>query len=309
MAEVKYITITSSDEGQRIDNFLVKVLKGVPKSRIYRAITKGEVRVNKGRTKPTYRLKSEDIVRIPPIRTSDKRPVEKPSAALQSLITHSIIFEDDNFIVISKPCGMPVHGGTGANAGLIELLREMRPKSPFLELVHRLDKPTSGCLVIAKKRSALRACHELMRSNQVRKTYLLLVKGHCEQASQRVDVPLKKNVLNSGERIVKVDPMGKPSITVFKPLVAYKTATLMQARLVTGRTHQIRVHAAHIGHPIVGDEQYGDKEFNRLFKGLGLSRMFLHSAEVYFKLKEGQGMVGICAPLDRVLQEFLATLD
>ncbi|MGM0595292.1 MAG: 23S rRNA pseudouridine(955/2504/2580) synthase RluC, partial [Pseudomonadota bacterium] len=294
---VREVVIDEGSNGQRIDNFLLKHLKGVPKSRIYRIMRKGEVRVNKGRIKPEYRLKSGDRVRIPPIRTSDKPAPAAPGQRLQRLLMQRILYEDKALLVLNKPSGIAVHGGSGVSFGVIEALRAMRPEAHFLELAHRLDRDTSGCLVIAKKRSALRAFQALLREDGMEKSYLALVQGRWQGGKRGVDAPLRKNTLRSGERLVKVSPDGKPSLSIFSPETRYRDCTLMRVKLVTGRTHQVRVHAQYSGHPIAGDEKYGDVGFNRHMVGLGLNRLFLHAASLRFTLPE-QTTIHVEAPLD-----------
>lgn len=305
---VREVTVGEASEGQRIDNFLLKILKGVPKSRIYRILRKGEVRVNKGRIKPEYRLKSGDLVRIPPVRVSEAPVVATPGQRIQQLLNQAILYEDKALLVLNKPSGLAVHGGSGVSLGVIEALRAMRPEAHFLELAHRLDRDTSGCLVIAKKRSALRAFQALLREDGMEKTYLALVKGRWKGGQRRIDAPLRKNTLKSGERIVQVSQDGKPSLSIFTPETLYPDCSLMRVKLVTGRTHQVRVHARCSGHPIAGDEKYGDDEFNRQMAGLGLKRLFLHARELRFTLPE-HATIHVEAPLDENLQALLTKLD
>lgn len=294
--------------GQRIDNFLLKHLKGVPKSRIYRILRKGEVRVNKGRIKPEYRLKSGDIVRIPPIRVSHKPAPAAPGKRVQTLLEQNILYEDKALLVLNKPSGMAVHGGSGISLGVIEALRAIRPEARFLELAHRLDRDTSGCLVIAKKRSALRAFQQLLREDGMEKVYLALVKGRWKGGERRIDAPLRKNTLRSGERLVKVSEDGKASLSIFTPETIYKDCSLMRVKLVTGRTHQVRVHAQFSGHPIAGDDKYGDVDFNRKMAQSGLRRLFLHARELRFTLPEST-TIHVQAPLDEGLQQLLNKLE
>ena len=302
------IAIGNENEGQRIDNFLISRLKGVPKSRIYRILRKGEVRINKGRIRPNYRLKEGDIIRIPPIRVAEAPFSGPPPALLAKRLADTILYEDSELLVIDKPSGIAVHGGSGVSQGVIETLRAMRPEARFLELVHRLDRDTSGCLMIAKKRSALRALHELLRNDHIDKRYVALVKGKWKGGERRVKAPLHKNTLASGERIVRVDPEGKSAVTVFRPVRRYPHATLVEATLLTGRTHQIRVHAAHIGHPIAGDEKYGSASFNREMRELGLSRLFLHARSLRFRLREESDPLQLEAPLPGELERLLKNL-
>ncbi len=306
----RQVTIDKESEGQRIDNFLINTLKGVPKSRIYRILRKGEVRINKGRIRPSYRLREGDILRIPPIRVAEPQPKTGPVLPLlQKRLTDSILYEDTGLLVLNKPSGMAVHGGSGLSHGIIETLRTMRPDARYLELVHRLDRDTSGCLMIAKKRSVLRTLHELLRSNRVDKQYLALVKGKWRGGDKRVEAPLRKNMLASGERIVRVEAQGKAAVTCFKPVHCYPRATLVEVTLLTGRTHQIRVHAAHIGHPIAGDEKYGSASFNRQMREQGLSRLFLHAQRLRFRNGVETIPTEFHAPLPEELESVLKNLD
>ena len=307
-SSVREIEVGEDGVGQRIDNFLLKTLKGVPKSRIYRILRKGEVRVNRGRIKPEYRLKIGDLVRIPPIRVSESRESVPPGERIQKLIEQNILYEDKGLLVLNKPSGLAVHGGSGVSFGVIEALRALRPEARFLELAHRLDRDTSGCLVIAKKRSVLRAFHELLRGNGMDKYYLTLVKGRWQGGKRRVEAPLRKNVLKSGERVVRVSEDGKPSLSIFTPVAIYKDCSLMRVKLVTGRTHQVRVHAQFCGHPIAGDDKYGDTAFNRQMAERGLKRLFLHAAQLHFTLPES-ATIHVEAPLENNLQALLKRLE
>jgi 23S rRNA pseudouridine955/2504/2580 synthase len=277
-------------------------LKGVPKSMIYRIIRKGEVRVNKKRIKPEYKLQPEDIVRVPPVRVSETEGIS-PSANLDSIkaLESQIIYEDQYLIVINKPSGMAVHGGSGLSFGLIEGLRAIRPDSKFLELVHRLDRDTSGCLLVAKKRSTLKALHEQLRLKTMHKDYQALVAGSWQRSTKVVNAPLLKNTVSSGERIVRVDEEGKQSQTRFKILQRYEHCTLIQASPITGRTHQIRVHALHAGNPIACDDKYGDKAFTQHMNGLGLKRLFLHAVRLKFYNPGTEETQEVEAPLDMAL--------
>ena len=305
---VKMVEIDANHAGQRIDNFLLSRLKGAPKSLIYRILRKGEVRVNKGRIKPTYRLQAGDIVRIPPVRLSESTP-QRPGERDLKRVEASIIYEDKRLLVLNKPSGMAVHGGSGLSYGIIEALRALRPDAPYLELVHRLDRETSGCLVIAKKRSALRLLHELLRENRVDKQYLTLVKGDWGGGDRLIEAPLKKNTLKSGERMVMVSEAGKPARSLFRPLICQDTASLMQIKLDTGRTHQIRVHARHSGHPIAGDEKYGDEASNAEMKHFGLKRLFLHAIKIDFVMPDDEQRISVTAPLPNDLNTVLKKLD
>lgn len=286
--KARIVEVDDERAGQRIDNFLLANLKGVPKSRIYRMLRKGEVRVNKGRIKANYRLQSGDAVRIPPIRVAEATAPVNPGTRVLQRIEASIIAEEKGFLLLNKPSGIAVHGGSGLNYGIIEALRVLRPDAPYLELVHRLDRETSGCLLIAKRRSVLRELHRLLRENGVDKRYLALVKGQWpggeKGKERRVDAPLLKNTLRSGERVVTVSDEGKSALSIFRPLEVFADASLVEVRLLTGRTHQIRVHAASIGHPIAGDEKYGDEAFNRQMKEYGVRRLFLHAHSLSFSL-------------------------
>lgn len=307
--QVRFITVDHEDAGQRIDNFLLKTLKGVPKSMIYRLLRKGEIRVNKKRTKPDYKLKDEDVLRIAPIRVSEKSAPVSTQLNVVANLERQILFEDDRLIVINKPSGMAVHGGSGVNFGLIEALRALRPDARMLELVHRLDRDTSGCLVVAKKRSALRNLHEQLRHKKVQKFYHALVKGRWSSKVTRVTEGLKKNDLKSGERIVVVDNInGKESETRFKVIQHFQDATLVRAFPVTGRTHQIRVHCQTKGHPIACDAKYGHPEFDAHMKSLGLERLFLHAASIEFTHPLTEKRIKVEAPLAPTLETLLSKL-
>ncbi len=306
---VEFVQINIHSEGQRLDNFLLTHLKGVPRSLVYRIVRTGEVRVNKGRIKPHYRLKVGDEVRIPPVRRSEGSEFT-PSAYNIDRLESSILYEDERLIILNKPYGMAVHGGSGISHGLIETLRSSRENSPFLELVHRLDRDTSGCLLIAKRRSMLRTLHEMLREHTIKKRYLALLKGNISRKEFKVTKPLKKNIVTSGERIVRVDSAeGKKAETFFHVLDTCRLATFAAIEIKTGRTHQIRVHSQSVQHPIAGDEKYGDSDFNRQMKNIGLKRMFLHAAELEFTLPESGQHLKICAPLDDNLTAVLTNLD
>jgi len=302
------VTVDSGDAGQRIDNFLVRVLKGVPRSHIYRMLRRGEVRVNRGRVKAAYRLETGDDVRLPPVRVS---PETKPPVLTQNLgnlLESSVLYEDDQIIALNKPSGLAVHGGSGLAYGAIEALRALRPQQRELELVHRLDRETSGVLLVAKRRSALRQLHELLREGRMDKRYLALLGGNWRRDKVSVTVPLRKNVLRSGERVVRVDPEGKAAHTDFRVIGRYPGALLVEVRLHTGRTHQIRVHAQHLGTPVVGDAKYGDAEINRRFAGKGVRRLFLHAASITFPWGEQGRKLTIEAPLDDEFERVLEGL-
>ncbi|MCD2451293.1 23S rRNA pseudouridine(955/2504/2580) synthase RluC [Methylicorpusculum oleiharenae] len=281
-ATVQMVEITDETSDQRLDNFLITKLKGVPKSHIYRIVRKGEVRVNKGRVDVKYRLQPGDMVRIPPVRVNVVDDIVFVPKSLKQSLEQDILFEDDVLMVLNKPAGYAVHGGSGLSTAVIESLRQLRPDAHFLELVHRLDRDTSGCLIIAKKRSALRTLHELFRGDGIRKTYLALLGGVWERKSIAVTAPLLKQTGQSGERMVIVSQEGKSSATFFKSIKSLSDATWVEASPQTGRTHQIRVHAAWLGHPILGDDRYGDFEVNRSFKKRGIKRLFLHAFKLEF---------------------------
>lgn len=306
---VQMIEIESDQAGQRLDNFLLAKLKGVPKSLIYRIIRKGEVRVNKGRSKPEYKIQDGDIIRIPPIHQEEKsHPPISQNLNKVNQLEQQIIFEDDHILVLNKPSGLAVHGGSGLQFGAIEALRALRPDARFLELVHRLDRDTSGILLIAKKRSALRHLHEQLRNKQMQKNYLALVRGIWPSHIKVIEAPLLKNILQSGERVVKVSSEGKPSETRFKVEERFEFATLVRASPITGRTHQIRVHTLHAGHPIALDPRYGDLNFDDKMKGYGLHRLFLHAAQLKFIHPSTLESVQFDAPLDSDMKNIISKL-
>lgn len=308
--QVRLVTIDEDNVGQRIDNFLLSKLKGVPKSMIYRIVRKGEVRVNKKRIKPEYKLAEGDQVRIPPVRVSEENYRTAPSANLErvSRLEDRILFEDKHILVLNKPAGIAVHGGSGVDYGVIEALRSLRPQQKFLELVHRLDKNTSGVLLVAKKRSALKHLHDQLRHKQMQKDYQALVRGEWQKHDKVVKAPLLKLTLKSGERIVRVNTEGKASETRFKILQRYDGATLVQASPVTGRTHQIRVHCQYAGHPIACDEKYSEQKFDDSMRALGLNRLFLHAAQLKFTHPDTETEMTVQAPLDPELLELLDKL-
>ncbi len=280
--KVKTVVIDEGSAGQRIDNYLVKTLKGVPKTHVYKILRKGEVRVNKKRIKANYKLELEDLVRIPPIKLQQ---TDKPSVNLNQVksLEQAILYESDALIVLNKPSGMAVHGGSGLSFGVIEALRQLRPQAKFLELVHRLDRDTSGCLLIAKKRSTLKYLHEQLREKTLDKRYQALVIGKWPKRSRIVNLPLKKNTLQSGERVVRVDNSGKEAVTEYSVIRNYKDCTLVEASPITGRTHQIRVHCQANQHPIIGDTKYCETDVNRAFAELGFNRLMLHAASIEFR--------------------------
>ena len=305
---VRYVRAGEGDAGQRIDNFLLRVLKGVPRSHIYRILRRGEVRVNGGRVKSTYRLTTGDDVRLPPVRVAAARDGSAAPDRLTERLSRSIIYEDRLLIALNKPAGVAVHGGSGVAHGAIEVLRTMRPDEHELELVHRLDRDTSGVLLIAKRRSALRRLHGILREGRADKRYLALLCGRWRRDRVEVDAPLRKNALRSGERVVRVDPAGKPSHTEFRVIRRFADMLLVEARLHTGRTHQIRVHAQYLGTPIGGDPKYGDADANRRLQEFGLRRLFLHASSMSFAWGEPQRRLTIEAPLDEALETVLERL-
>ena len=283
---VRYLEISSEEEGQRLDNYLMRILKGVPRSHVYRIIRGGEVRVNKKRAQASSRLFAGDSIRIPPVRTSQESESVHVGDKLSQRLIESIIHEDDHLLVINKPAGIAVHGGSGLSLGVIEALRKIRTDLPYLELVHRLDKDTSGCLVLAKKRSVLRAIQALLAARTIKKTYWALVQHPwVGKKTVLVDVALQKNTLQSGERMVRVNSSGKPSETTIKLIENYQQACWVEATPATGRTHQIRVHSAYLGHPIIGDTKYGG---DVLLDGLDpkKKRLYLHARAIQFNLNE-----------------------
>jgi 23S rRNA pseudouridine955/2504/2580 synthase len=306
--KVRQQQIDEETAGQRLDNFLLGTLKGVPRSHVYRLIRSGQVRVNSGRVNPKHRLKAGDLVRVPPVAS---KPVTPPSAAPDTLawLADRIIHEDSRILVLDKPAGFAVHGGSNVSLGCIEALRLLKPEAKDLELAHRLDRGTSGVLVLAKRRSALRVLHGLLREGRVEKQYLALVKGHWPEATVEVDAPLVTRRV-SGEARVKVDPDGKPAQSTFRVLERYgKTASLLEVAIATGRTHQIRVHANHVGHPVAGDERYGDDDFNAYMKTFGLQRMFLHAHSLSFEWPESGEQFSASAPLPQELRATLTALE
>jgi 23S rRNA pseudouridine955/2504/2580 synthase len=308
-SQVSIVTASEGDAGQRIDNFLMRQWRDLPKSRVYRLLRKGEVRVNGKRAKPELRLAAGDLVRLPPIRIEVDAGVPRPpSKSLQSTVLGAVIFEDRDLLVVNKPAGIAVHGGSGLSHGVIEALRTARPELTELELVHRLDRETSGCLLIAKRRATLRQLHALFREREMDKRYLALVCGRWALGQKRLDMPLKTNQKQGGERVVRVHPDGQASESTFKPVDHFGTlATLMEVSIGTGRTHQIRVHAAYANHPVAGDEKYGDKEGNASLKSHGLKRMFLHAHSLSFVRTDGETF-SISAPLDAELETVLSNL-
>jgi len=293
---VRHVEIGPRHAGQRLDNFLLTTLKGVPRSHIYRLLRKGEVRVNKGRAKPETRLKEGDIVRLPPVRTSaPERPLADPGR--YAWLNDRILHEDDSLLVIDKPPGLAVHSGSGVRVGLIEALRALRGEGVPLELAHRLDRDTSGCLIITKSREALLGLHRMLKEGGLRKTYLALLVGRWKGGDREVETALEKGRDVAGEKRVAVAGEGRVARSRFRPRDRYRNTTLVEIDLHTGRTHQARVHAAHLGHPIAGDEKYGDRDDNRRFRKLGIRRMFLHALRIAFPHPVSGQPLTIEAPL------------
>ncbi|HXH04010.1 MAG TPA: RluA family pseudouridine synthase [Candidatus Competibacteraceae bacterium] len=307
-ASASLVEVPAEYHGQRIDNFLVRHLKGVPKSLIYRILRTGQVRVNKGRVKPDYRLGAGDSIRIPPLRVSSaQQPVSPPQRLLERLRA-AVLHEDDELLVLNKPAGLAVHGGSGIDFGVIEALRVLRPELPFLELAHRLDRDTSGCLLLAKNPDTLRAIQRGLQGEGVDKRYLALVRGHWQLGTRTVEAALVRNVQRGGERLVGVDDAGKSSFSRFRPVTCRAVASLMEVAIATGRTHQIRVHAAHLGHPLAGDDKYGDREFNRyMAREYGLRRLFLHAHSVGLELPRRS--LAFSAPLPEELAQVVERLE
>ena len=307
---VSQISISDAQAGQRIDNFLVKHLKGVPKAHIYRLLRSGQVRVNSGRKKPHYKLQDGDMLRVPPVRISENQDIQVPESVLQ-LLKEAIIYEDDDIIAINKPSGIAVHKGSGLSFGVIEAFRQIDPEQP-LELVHRLDRETSGCLLLAKNRQILAQLHEMLRHEKtvhIEKTYLALLDGIWPDGKTTIDIGISK-VKRSGEHMMQADKTGDRAISHFEPLEIFdkdisRPCSLMKITIDTGRTHQIRVHAQYSGHAIIGDSKYGDKEGNRYFREHGLKRLFLHARQLYLPLADP---ITIEAPMSDELEKLLQAL-
>lgn len=302
---VRKVNIDADSAGQRVDNFLRKELPGVPRSRVYRLLRRGEVRINGGRVRADYRLREGDLVRIPPARL--RQPGAGPPSAPSARLAERLLFEDKDVLVVDKPAGTAVHGGSGVSHGAIELLRHARPELRDLSLVHRLDRETSGCLVLAKRRSVLRRLHAIFRAGRVEKNYLALVAGDWQLGERLVDAPLLVRHREGGERHVIVSADGKPAATRFRLSRRFGAWSLMQCEPLTGRTHQIRVHAAQAGHPLVVDVRYGDASANDRARALGLGRLFLHAQSIAFPDDSGNEL-HFTAPLAPDLEAFLATL-
>ena len=299
MAKVTWIDVGEEEAGQRIDNYLLARLKGVPKTHIYRILRSGEVRINSRRVEASQRVVSGDRIRVPPVRVAE-RDDEIPAPHYRL----PILFEDEHFLAIDKPSGLAVHGGSGIAHGVIESLRAMRPDAKFLELVHRLDRETSGVLLVAKRRSALTALHELLRTRDMDKRYLVAVRGRFRNEMQRVKAALAQRVNAAGEKRVSVSQDGQEAETVFRRMGRGAEVSLLEAELLTGRTHQIRVHLAHLKHPVLGDDKYGDFELNKRLRKEGLKRMFLHAASLGLAHPATGQALRLEAPLPKDLRAF-----
>ncbi len=304
--QARQVTVDDLEAGQRLDNFLLATLKGVPKSRIYRMLRTGEVRVNKGRAKPMQRIEAGDVIRIPPLHmTVPELPTLAPARV--EAVRQAVLYEDEHVLILNKPAGLAVHGGSGLSHGLIELARAAWPQLRALELAHRLDRDTSGCLVLAKHRQALLGVQRQLVDKSARKSYLALQKGLWRRGARRIEAPLLKNELQGCERVVRVAADGKPALSVFEPIERFPgRATLARVGIETGRTHQIRVHAQHMGHPLAGDDKYGDADFNRQMKACGLSRLFLHAETIELLHPMTECTLRVQAPLP---DELMAVLE
>ncbi len=296
MGEVRFVEVADERAGQRLDNFLARELKGVPRSRLYRAVRKGEIRVNMGRARADYRLREGDRVRIPPLRAGAAPAPAGVPRRWRGLASARLLYEDRGLLAIDKPAGLAAHGGSGQAAGLIECLRLLRGADRYLELAHRLDRETSGCLLVARKAAVLKDLHRQLRDGEMEKVYLALVWGNWPQRRRYVEAPLQKSHLLSGERVARVHPEGKAARTGFRVLRRYPDCTLVEARPLTGRTHQIRVHARHAGHPLLGDEKYAPREQLRWARRRGLRRLFLHARSLRFRNSLGRLQTVECEP-------------
>ena len=302
---VRLVEVSGAEQGQRIDNFLLRRAPGVPRSHVYRIIRKGQVRVNGGRIKPTRKLQAGDMVRIPPMRLKAANDVTVPDGLVQS-VRNSIIFECDDYLILNKPAGLAVHSGSGLAFGAIDALRQARVE-PELELVHRLDRGTSGCLLVARNRLIGRSMQVLFRERKIKKRYLALLDGVWEHGDRTITAPLAKNQEHAGERRVMISASGQSAVSHFSAIETYSQGTLMQVDIETGRTHQIRVHAKYSGHPVIGDERYGDNARNTSFKRLGLNRLYLHAESLSFKWNGGQ--VDVLAPVGRLWEQAMSNLQ
>ncbi len=299
------VRVDAEHAGQRLDNFLAARFRRVPRARLYRSVRTGEVRVNRGRVRQDYRLQEGDLVRLPPLDQTPPAAVPDPGGGLARTLAAAVLFEDEHLLVVDKPSGLAVHGGSGRSLGLIEALRALRPGERFLELVHRLDRETSGCLVLARRRAALVALHAALRDGTVDKRYRTLLAGRWRGGGRRVDLSLERGSGRGGERTVRVAAQGRDASTAFTPLARSELASYMEARPHTGRTHQIRVHAASLGMPVAGDARYGDRAFNAQMRRHGLTRLFLHASAIRFVHPAGGGTVRVVAPLPAPLRAVL----
>lgn len=300
---VRHRTVDERSDGQRLDNFLIREMHGVPKTRLYRALRKGEIRVNKGRARADYRLVTGDVVRLPPLHQASRREAAVVPYYWSERLAGRIIRRDERLLVVNKPSGLAVHGGSGLDFGLIECLRQIYPEDRHLELVHRLDRDTSGLILVSRQPAALRELHGLLRGTGVTKDYLALAVGHWPRHLTRIEAPLEKNTLQSGERMVRVAKGGKPSQTAFSVIRYVGDATLLRASPITGRTHQIRIHARHAGFPLLGDDKYQNEDSSALSRTLGLQRLFLHAERLRFRL--GDEVYDLNAALDDDLAALL----
>lgn len=300
---VRHRTVDERSNGQRLDNFLIREMQGVPRTRLYRALRKGEIRVNKGRSRADYRLVTGDVVRLPPLHQASRREAAVVPYYWSERLAGRIITRDERLLVVNKPSGLAVHGGSGLDFGLIECLRQIYPEDRHLELVHRLDRDTSGLILVSRQPAALRELHGLLRGTGVAKDYLALAVGHWPRHLTRIEAPLEKNTLQSGERMVRVAKGGKPSQTAFSVVRYVGNATLLRASPITGRTHQIRIHARHAGFPLLGDVKYQNEDSTALTRALGLQRLFLHAERLRFRL--GDEVYDLNAPLDNELAALL----
>jgi len=311
-SSVQYVEAGEGDDGQRLDNFLMRILKGVPRTHVYRLLRKGEVRVNSKRARPDQRVAVGDRIRLPPIRRPEpaaEGSVRPPSPSLRKLVTGAIVYEDDDLLVLNKPAGVAVHGGSGMAHGVIEVLRAARPDAKELDLVHRLDRETSGCLVVAKRRAALRDLHAQLREGLAEKRYLALVCGKWNLGQKRIELPLATGERRGGERHVAVRTHGQLAVSTFRPVRFFgNVASLLEVEIGTGKTHQIRVHAAYAGHPVAGDDKYGDRECNEALKNYGLNRMFLHAASIGVNRPGTHEPLHVSAPLSADLHAVLEAL-
>lgn len=307
MSGVRHLQVATEYAGQRLDNFLCRELKGLPKTRIYRLLRRGEVRVNGGRVRPDYRLQPGDRLRLPPMRLGVRAAGNEPSERILQRIEQAIVYEDEYLLILDKPSGLAVHGGSGLAYGVIEALRVRRPGAPFLDLAHRLDRDTSGCLIIAKHPATLREIHTLLRKGRVEKRYLALLEGELADGPLRVEAPLQRQQGRGQPDSMRVSATGRAALTVFHPLEYCSGWTLAEVELLTGRMHQIRVHAACAGHPVAGDERYGNHEANRTLRRLGLRRLFLHATHLAFELSD-RARVTVQAALGKDLEMLLKCL-